>query len=67
MIKYGTELVYEGNIIYYSTFNYITGKHLCYYNEEGKYFPTVLSLKREEFKIRKSKENKESAFVPALL
>lgn len=66
MIKYGTELVYKDKIIYYSTYNFKTGMHVCHYSKEGSFFPKTLVLKREQFKIRKSKENTEYIFEPAL-
>lgn len=64
-IPYGTELVYKNKIIHYSTFDLKTGNHLCYFYNDCGFFPKTLSLRREQFKIRKSKENIEPIFEKA--
>lgn len=57
-IAYGTELVYKDKIIYYSTYNYKTGKHLCHYCEGASFFPKTISLNREDFRIRRLEKEK---------
>jgi hypothetical protein len=57
-ILYGTELLYKNKIIYYSFYNYKTGKHLCHYCEGASFFPKTISLNREDFRIRREEKDK---------
>jgi hypothetical protein len=52
-IAYGTKLVYEDKIIYYSYPNYKINEHFCYYSVPDSPYPQHISLERSKFKIAK--------------